>query len=777
MPPGDFPGYVAVVRQVRDALLVHGAVPAWCADCFGGSSYFVSSFKEYLAFPLAIGFDAVFATRLLLVLAKLGAAWGMYAVADQLSFPRSVGVVAGYAYCFGATSNYTFELDTAISLLLFPVVFLTASGMLRRGTPAPAVGLGISAACALVNNWVHAASLPLMVVLLTLAPSSRPRSAGPGPTKLRRLGLASLALVVLSALAASHVAWTLGDARHHGLVSLEEAAQDRERYSERSALRLIDRGGVLQGRIAALERGEAPEPRVESGERYLGAVVIAVCACAWLWRRRPPSLRRCRSIAAIPLLFSYWLALGPHTLLGQNAGLLGLSRAAESQLAQWLQLLSAGLALAGLAYAARGRPSRSVQLWGVALLALFPTLSLWNGIAEIAPPLRQQRSPGHFFDVAPFYVSLLFAVGAATLVSGARTKARAHVAMLAIGALVAIDFWPSTRAFERGAPLQPLRETADLVASLPGNGASLRIALAPMHSPTESWLAGHARAGHAWGWLGWQAGPHWRDFLQAAVWRFRGERGETQSHERDVQDPLLAVGRIRFFLLDERLPDLPPPWQRLRGDASGRFALWEQPDASPMAVRYHASVLMLEGCDEILTARHAARHGILALSSRGSADAGARERVDLVVAPGEHRGGSGPGATSFVREDEAWWTRLRERAHTGPLDYSRPAPDRIRIGLDAATTRTTAFVSEGHHPWWTAVVDGRPAEVFRAQLAFMAVPVPAGARRLELRFEPPRWIRAAELCTRLAWGGVGLWGIAWLGTRGRGAWRSSRSPA
>jgi uncharacterized membrane protein YfhO len=41
-------------------------------------------------------------------------------------------------------------------------------------------------------------------------------------------------------------------------------------------------------------------------------------------------------------------------------------------------------------------------------------------------------------------------------------------------------------------------------------------------------------------------------------------------------------------------------------------------------------------------------------------------------------------------------------------------------------------VSENYYPAWRATVDGEEAPVLRAQYALMAVPVPAGARSVDL---------------------------------------------
>ncbi len=63
------------------------------------------------------------------------------------------------------------------------------------------------------------------------------------------------------------------------------------------------------------------------------------------------------------------------------------------------------------------------------------------------------------------------------------------------------------------------------------------------------------------------------------------------------------------------------------------------------------------------------------------------------------------------------------------------APGHIVVELDApAPAKSALMVSENYYPGWTATVDGNPGEVYRADLSMMGVPLPAGARKVELTF-------------------------------------------
>jgi hypothetical protein len=68
------------------------------------------------------------------------------------------------------------------------------------------------------------------------------------------------------------------------------------------------------------------------------------------------------------------------------------------------------------------------------------------------------------------------------------------------------------------------------------------------------------------------------------------------------------------------------------------------------------------------------------------------------------------------------------------------APGAMTIGLEGDDPRQTYLLaSETWHPDWHAVVDGQTVTPLRGQGALLAVPLPPGARRVELKFASGRY--------------------------------------
>jgi hypothetical protein len=112
---------------------------------------------------------------------------------------------------------------------------------------------------------------------------------------------------------------------------------------------------------------------------------------------------------------------------------------------------------------------------------------------------------------------------------------------------------------------------------------------------------------------------------------------------------------------------------------------------------------------------------------------------------------SGPGAAEAASDS---------RPGLAAVGIEELAGDRVR--LDAQLTEPGVVVlADAYDPGWRAWVDGRPASVLVANVAFRAVPVPAGRHVIEMRYRPP------SVAVGLAIGLAGLVALAALGRPAR----------
>ncbi len=82
--------------------------------------------------------------------------------------------------------------------------------------------------------------------------------------------------------------------------------------------------------------------------------------------------------------------------------------------------------------------------------------------------------------------------------------------------------------------------------------------------------------------------------------------------------------------------------------------------------------------------------------------------------------------------------------------------DSSRVALQVSSPAPAYLVlKEAFYPGWEATVNDAPTPIFRANLLFRAVPVPAGESAVVFRFDPPLWRAALYI-------GIALWIIAVL---------------
>ncbi len=98
--------------------------------------------------------------------------------------------------------------------------------------------------------------------------------------------------------------------------------------------------------------------------------------------------------------------------------------------------------------------------------------------------------------------------------------------------------------------------------------------------------------------------------------------------------------------------------------------------------------------------------------------------------------------------------KLAGQPASGQVTISDYAPNRIK--LIAETSQPAIVVlSEVYYPGWEAILDGKPANLLRANWTFRAVAIEAGRHEIELRFRPSSFLISGAI-SALSWLIAGL---------------------
>ncbi|MHC4481496.1 MAG: hypothetical protein ACYS1C_11090, partial [Planctomycetota bacterium] len=794
-------------------VLRYGELLTWNPKWFSGSTTFMSHLKECLLLPLALALDPLRGTQLAVYLLRLAAAMTMYAGFARYFRAPAVGLICGYAYAFCMSASYSNEtVDVMFSYLLFPLIFAAAVELLRRRSAAMALVLGVLIASEFCINLVHALVAPVMVILLLLLRPWRSTPSDDDPVTDRRLALRwaallGLALVVFLAFAASQIAWFALDEQNHSPYAAEHVREGIFSFSEPSPFTLFNRANWLGD---WLETHRPPDMVLFDAEvlrnqrHYMGFVALVICAAGWFAARTDFILRRSYQLFALLFLLQWWVAMGPRSLIWQVARTFAWPERLDQPIVIGLALAS-GLCLvtAGALWTFGGRrmtPRLELRL-GLGLLLGSSTFPLFMVFHSLLPFLAHFRAPGKYMDLLPFPFFGAFGLGLLAL-SRALPQGRVVRGFLGLVlALVVIDFWPARAAFERGSDLGPVREFRELVAELPSGDNAGRLAT---YGSTTSWIessliAVNSKLNTNWGWLPWQGSPYsWPYFKTSFIWLGDQVPPKQRRQFREIGHVLSQIGRFRYALngcggapeceLDE-------PWQQ-RGH-NERFALWEQPSVLPPAFGYRSYVVTVSNdyLPPNMTVYRAHKCGMAVLAGgQHFADLSASlvEGASLVIGLSESalspaalfenpelaRIATGKlldrGAPDFKAEFSRFFSD-RPVQELLPVDYRRPAPERIHLEIEAGSEPAVVFVSEAHHPWWRGWVDGESTPVLRAEMMFMAVRVGPGRHSIEMRLEPPVAVRAADGITSLAWVAAVAAGAAYGGLQLRRRWSRDTS--
>jgi len=106
------------------------------------------------------------------------------------------------------------------------------------------------------------------------------------------------------------------------------------------------------------------------------------------------------------------------------------------------------------------------------------------------------------------------------------------------------------------------------------------------------------------------------------------------------------------------------------------------------------------------------------------------------------------------------------QAPGGTASVNRYEPGLVDLTLgQPAAAGQALVVSENYFPGWSAIVDGKPAPVVRADFNLMAVALPAGAKSVQLRFDDPAFEKGKTLTLVALAAALLLWGAGFAVSR------------
>lgn len=129
---------------------------------------------------------------------------------------------------------------------------------------------------------------------------------------------------------------------------------------------------------------------------------------------------------------------------------------------------------------------------------------------------------------------------------------------------------------------------------------------------------------------------------------------------------------------------------------------------------------------------------------------------------------------TLVREQIVLLGRHAEdaAAHRVPAEGATGSVELVSYGARRAQWMVTStepgflFLSDAYYPGWKAYVDGEPLPILRANVAFRAVPIPAGQHEVKFRYEPAsvRFGLVVSLLSLAVTLGLLVWSVA-IGSR------------
>lgn len=686
-----------------------------------------------LVLPLAAGYSVFVLVHLVL------SGTGLFRLARLLGAERCGALVAAALWMLsGPFVSLASVWHHFAGASWMPWVLEAAEQTARSGgKPRHVLRWGLLTGLQVLAGSADMAAMTALLAALLVARHLGPRASA----SVSRLRVAGAALAAMAlGLGSSAALWmpTLEVARRSVRWSLPSSAQQ---YWSLHPLSLLQLGLPLFVVDLPLQ-GEWRQRLFEGREPFLESVYIGLPALALAWASLLGRARHTVFLTGIAV-FSGLVALGRHTIV--QAAVVGLLPPLAilrfPQKAMILVALALAL-LAGLGFDAWSRAAFWKSRWGFVLglgLAASATILALAGVlfaaeplgratllpvAEAGAPYRQLWEPvaGHLAVAAFSATAMLVAAALA-----ARGRSSAGASAVAVGLLAVASLVAAHRTLHPSAPAALIASRSPILQVLkPGLGARvLTYDYGAVPGSGERYLGRRV--------------AHLVDTLPRG-WSYR--EGVAYGLQQYLPAPMGArYGVFGSFDVDQRglypreLEQLTRLLWSLDDDAQARIRLLQLGGVShvvalhtkgfetlPEIARFpnvYAEPIRVFGVEEPLPRSYVAE-GIHVLPDDQALAALVDPRFD------------------FRREvllTEGLPPRPPGRDSAGESRVVSYLPDHVEMEVTARRAAVVVLL-DSFDPGWRAWVDGEPARILRANVAFRAVPVPPGKHRVEMRYRP-----------------------------------------
>ena len=464
---------------------------------------------------------------------------------------------------------------------------------------------------------------------------------------------------------------------------------------------------------------------------YMGGVALILATLGFFLRER----RRIALFFAFIAIYAALFSFGGHTPFYHipYAILPGIKLTrAPGQIFFLASLAVACLAGFGAEYLFRARERREVVgkgafiAWG-AILAGGALMAVGGGFASMI----ESMAPPQFAEMLPAAVSQLtfdalrvLALGGiaiAVIVAFSRARISATAACSALSVLVVLDLWSVEKRYINWLPPENVTFAPDeVVRTLRQDSSVFRV----LNPGSESYAHNYLATQGIREVLGYQGTElHRYDELMGG-----------KNEWKNIGNPaVLRLVTAKYLVIGQALPATP---------------MLTQIGDRPLAThdRQQAWVYRFNGGDPYSY--------VVPTAVRISDD-------QALAVIGDPRSGFDPRKAVLVPADAKYGVDPKDVHTLAPADstavrVTRLSDDLMRFELATpARANSYLFVSENFYPDWRATVDGKAADVVRAQFSLMAVPLSSGAKSVELHVAPAsygsfRWLTFAALALVVA---------------------------